>query len=76
MRSFGFRGEALSSLCGLSAHVAVTTATAAEAPMGTVLEIDARGRVASKSGKAARQVRTVPSRPPRPFLGSRRDDDA
>ncbi|ETW76828.1 hypothetical protein HETIRDRAFT_66078 [Heterobasidion irregulare TC 32-1] len=59
VRSFGFRGEALSSLCGLSAHVAVTTATAAEAPMGTVLEIDAHGRVASKSGKAARQRGTT-----------------
>ncbi|KAG1824903.1 DNA mismatch repair protein MutL [Suillus subaureus] len=38
--TFGFRGEALSSLCALSDGVTLTTATANEAPMGTILEMD------------------------------------
>ena len=55
--TFGFRGEALSSLCALSDGVTVTTATASDAPMGTILEIDRNGRVKSRNGKVARQVR-------------------
>ena len=54
--TFGFRGEALSSLCALSSSVAVTTATEQDAPMGTVLELDRLGKVKSRSGKVARQV--------------------
>ena len=56
VRTFGFRGEALSSLCALSDGVTVTTATASDAPMGTILEIDRNGRVKSRNGKVARQV--------------------
>ena len=56
VQTFGFRGEALSSLCALSERVTITTATIKEAPMGTVLELDKNGKVKSSSGKAARQV--------------------
>ena len=54
--TFGFRGEALSSLCALSEGVSITTATTALAPMGTVLAFDSAGRLTSSSGKVARQV--------------------
>lgn len=54
--TFGFRGEALSSLCALSEGVTITTAVA-NAKFGTVLELDHNGRVKSRSGKVARQVR-------------------
>ncbi|PCH42834.1 DNA mismatch repair protein MutL [Wolfiporia cocos MD-104 SS10] len=57
--TFGFRGEALSSLCALSEQVSVTTATAPEAPMGTVVEFDRAGRVTSCSGRVARQRGTT-----------------
>lgn len=56
VKTFGFRGEALSSLCAVSENVAVTTATASEAPMGTILNIDRSGKVQSPYGKTARQV--------------------
>lgn len=56
MRSFGFRGEALSSICALSESVVFTTATASEAPMGTVLEMERSGKLKSSEGKVARQV--------------------
>ena len=56
LTSFGFRGEALSSLCALCESVTVTTATVDKAPMGAVLELDKRGEVKSK-GKGVRQVR-------------------
>ncbi|KAF5368077.1 hypothetical protein D9758_004384 [Tetrapyrgos nigripes] len=52
--SFGFRGEALSSLCALCESVTVTTATVEKAPMGTVLELAKSGEVAKRS-KAVRQ---------------------
>lgn len=55
--TFGFRGEALSSLCALSDGVTVVTATASEAPMGTILEIDRSGKLKNRNGKVARQVR-------------------
>ncbi|KAI5121002.1 hypothetical protein M0805_000463 [Coniferiporia weirii] len=45
VQTFGFRGEALSSLCALSERVTITTTTAKEAPMGTVLELDRFGKV-------------------------------
>jgi DNA mismatch repair protein PMS2 len=54
--SFGFRGEAISSLCALSESVTITTATTSEAPMGTVIELDRSGKVTSRSTKVARQV--------------------
>ena len=56
VQTFGFRGEALSSLCTLSEHVTITTATVKEAPMGTVLELDRVGKLISSSKKTARQV--------------------
>ncbi|KAK7436204.1 ATP-binding mismatch repair protein [Stygiomarasmius scandens] len=56
--SFGFRGEALSSLCALCESVTITTATAEKAPMGTVLDLAKSGEVA-KSGKAVRQRGTT-----------------
>ncbi|TDL18204.1 DNA mismatch repair protein MutL [Rickenella mellea] len=59
VRTFGFRGEALSSLCALSERVVITTATSAEAPMGTVLELDHFGKVKSRSSKVARQRGTT-----------------
>lgn len=55
--TFGFRGEAISSLCAMSESVTVTTATALEAPMGTVIEFDRNGRVVNRDAKVARQVR-------------------
>ena len=58
--TFGFRGEALSSLCALAQSVSVTTATAAEAPVGTIIEFERTGKAKSKKGKAARQVRSLP----------------
>ena len=54
--TFGFRGEAISSLCALSESVTVTTATVSETPMGTVIEMDRSGKVTSRSTKVARQV--------------------
>lgn len=60
--TFGFRGEALSSLCALSESVTVTTATATQSPMGTVLVFDKVGRLASSSKKVARQVSIVISK--------------
>jgi DNA mismatch repair protein PMS2 len=57
--TFGFRGEALASLCALSESVTVTTATATQAPMGTILVFDKAGRLTSSNGKVARQVSIV-----------------
>ncbi|CDO74646.1 hypothetical protein BN946_scf184944.g5 [Trametes cinnabarina] len=57
--TFGFRGEALSSLCALAESVTVTTATVAEAPIGTVIEFERTGKVKSRKGKAARQRGTT-----------------
>ncbi|KIO28268.1 hypothetical protein M407DRAFT_72044 [Tulasnella calospora MUT 4182] len=59
VRSFGFRGEALSSLCALSESVVFTTATASEAPMGTVLELERSGKLKSSDAKVARQRGTT-----------------
>ncbi|KAI0753876.1 hypothetical protein C8Q74DRAFT_345760 [Fomes fomentarius] len=57
--TFGFRGEALSSLCALAESVSVTTATASEAPVGTVIQFERTGQVKNKKGKAARQRGTT-----------------
>nr|WJN24954.1 mismatch repair protein [Pseudozyma thailandica] len=58
VRTFGFRGEALSSLCALS-NVTIHTATSSQAPMGTVLKLGRSGKVESDSGRAARQRGTT-----------------
>ncbi|TBU55040.1 DNA mismatch repair protein MutL [Dichomitus squalens] len=57
--TFGFRGEALSSLCALADSVSVTTATAADAPVGTVIDFERTGKLKSKKAKAARQRGTT-----------------
>jgi DNA mismatch repair protein PMS2 len=54
--TFGFRGEALSSLCALCERVAITTATSAQS-IGTVLEFGVDGRLLKSNKKVARQVR-------------------
>lgn len=45
--TFGFRGEALSSLCALC-NLTVITATKDQAPMGFKLEFDMNGTLTSK----------------------------
>lgn len=52
--TFGFRGEALSSLCALCRFSAIT-ATKAQAPMGVKLEYDING-VLIKKTPIARKV--------------------
>ncbi|KNZ50637.1 hypothetical protein VP01_431g11 [Puccinia sorghi] len=47
VKTFGFRGEALSSLCAL-AKVTLQSATAASEPRGWILEFDKMGKVTSK----------------------------
>ncbi|KZS95326.1 DNA mismatch repair protein MutL [Sistotremastrum niveocremeum HHB9708] len=59
IQSFGFRGEALSSLCALSQGVSVTTATSDEAPVGTILEMERNGKLKAGSKKVARQRGTT-----------------
>ncbi|KNE66959.1 DNA mismatch repair protein MutL [Allomyces macrogynus ATCC 38327] len=56
--SFGFRGEALASLCALG-KVSVVTCTAAQSPRGTKLTYDTAGTLASQQPVAARQGTTV-----------------
>ncbi|KAN0062513.1 ATP-binding mismatch repair protein [Thecaphora frezii] len=58
VHTFGFRGEALSSLCALS-EVTIHTATAQDAPIGTILELDHAGSVRASDKKAARQRGTT-----------------
>ncbi|CBQ72169.1 related to PMS1-DNA mismatch repair protein [Sporisorium reilianum SRZ2] len=58
VRTFGFRGEALSSLCTL-AKVTIHTATSDQAPMGTILQLSRSGKVESDTAKAARQRGTT-----------------
>ncbi|KAJ1301353.1 hypothetical protein OPQ81_003752 [Rhizoctonia solani] len=59
VQTFGFRGEALASLCALSERVTITTATAEEAPMGTVLQFARSGELESSFKKVARQRGTT-----------------
>ncbi|KAI8320018.1 postmeiotic segregation increased 2 nirs variant 2 [Martensiomyces pterosporus] len=56
--TFGFRGEALSSLCAVSA-VVVTTATAETAPMGVQLEYGADGELLAQKPVARERGTTV-----------------
>ncbi|KAJ1887698.1 ATP-binding mismatch repair protein [Kickxella alabastrina] len=56
--TFGFRGEALSSLCAVS-KVIVTTATEETAPMGVQLEYDGNGELAEITTVARERGTTV-----------------
>ncbi|KAI8970244.1 histidine kinase-like ATPase [Mycotypha africana] len=53
--TFGFRGEALSSLCALC-NITIITATKDQVPMGSKLEFDHNGKLISKT-PAPRTVR-------------------
>lgn len=55
LTSFGFRGEALSSLCALCDNVMVVTSTDGNKGVGCKLEMGRRGDVVKKS-VVARQV--------------------
>lgn len=56
--TFGFRGEALSSLCALS-DFHIVTALPEEAPRGTKLEFEGSGKLKSKSMVATLKGTTV-----------------
>lgn len=58
LQTFGFRGEALSSLCALS-NFHITTARAAEAPRGTRLDFELSGKLKEKSIIASQRGTTV-----------------
>ncbi|KAK2630608.1 hypothetical protein QTJ16_001428 [Diplocarpon rosae] len=57
LQTFGFRGEALSSLCALS-QFSVVTCMAADAPKGTKLEFEVSGRL-KDTGVVAAQKGTL-----------------
>ncbi|KAI0506214.1 hypothetical protein F5B22DRAFT_470830 [Xylaria bambusicola] len=58
LETFGFRGEALSSLCALS-KFSVTTCLASDAPKGSRLEFETSGKLRSTSIVAAQKGTTV-----------------
>ncbi|KFY37486.1 hypothetical protein V494_04739 [Pseudogymnoascus sp. VKM F-4513 (FW-928)] len=58
LHTFGFRGEALSSLCALS-DFTITTCTAEDAPKGTKLEFEVSGKLKGTSVVAAQKGTTV-----------------
>ncbi|KAI0429419.1 hypothetical protein F5Y09DRAFT_310464 [Xylaria sp. FL1042] len=58
LETFGFRGEALSSLCALS-KFSVTTCLASDAPKGSKLEFETSGKLRSTSVIAAQKGTTV-----------------
>lgn len=58
LETFGFRGEALSSLCALS-NFTVITCTADSAPKGTKLEFETSGKLRGTSVVAAQKGTTV-----------------
>lgn len=58
LETFGFRGEALSSLCALS-NFSVTTCSAADAPRGSRLEFETSGKLKGTSVVAAQKGTTV-----------------
>ncbi|KAF5319675.1 hypothetical protein D9619_008398 [Psilocybe cf. subviscida] len=59
VRTFGFRGEALSSLCALCEEVVITTATAETAPMGVIITLASSGKVEKKGTVARNQGTTI-----------------
>ncbi|TEB25771.1 DNA mismatch repair protein MutL [Coprinellus micaceus] len=59
VETFGFRGEALSSLCALCDKVSVTTATKGASPKGTCLDMLKTGEVGSRGVVARKQGTTV-----------------
>ena len=52
IETYGFHGEALSSLCTLFEAITVTISTLEVAPMATVLEFDKMARVLSRAGRS------------------------
>ncbi|KAH8681413.1 hypothetical protein BX600DRAFT_429356 [Xylariales sp. PMI_506] len=58
LQTFGFRGEALSSLCALS-KFSVVTCMASDAPKGSRLEFETSGKLRSTSVVAAQKGTTV-----------------
>ncbi|CAH0050039.1 unnamed protein product [Clonostachys solani] len=58
LETFGFRGEALASLCALSA-VSITTCVAADVPKGSKLAFEASGKLRDTSVVAAQRGTTV-----------------
>ncbi|KAF2101655.1 DNA mismatch repair protein MutL [Rhizodiscina lignyota] len=58
LHTFGFRGEALSSLCALS-NFHITTARASDVPRGTKLDFEQSGKLKSKSVIASQKGTTV-----------------
>ncbi|KAI0111824.1 DNA mismatch repair protein MutL [Daldinia grandis] len=58
LQTFGFRGEALSSLCALSKFT-VTTCLASDAPKGSKLEFETSGKLCGTSIVAAQKGTTV-----------------
>ncbi|TLD14421.1 uncharacterized protein PgNI_03777 [Pyricularia grisea] len=58
LHTFGFRGEALSSLCALS-HFTVTTCLQSDVPRGTKLEFEVSGKLKSTSLVAAQKGTVV-----------------
>ncbi len=64
IETYGFRGEALSSLCALCESITVNIATSEGAPMATVLEFDRMARVLSRVGKVSQLL--GPQCPPFP----------
>ena len=57
VKTFGFRGEALSALCALCDSVQITTATKQTTPMASIIKLGRDGRVVDSSGRVARPVR-------------------
>jgi len=58
LQTFGFRGEALSSLCALS-KLHIITAQPKDVPKGTKLEFEQSGKLKGTSVVAAKQGTTV-----------------
>jgi DNA mismatch repair protein PMS2 len=58
LQTFGFRGEALSSLCALS-RFSIVTCMAQDAPKGTKLEFEVSGKLKGTSVVAAQKGTTV-----------------
>lgn len=58
VETFGFRGEALSSLCALS-NLQILTATKEDAPKGSRLDFETSGKLKSVSVVAAQKGTTV-----------------